>query len=176
MIAENDEGLGRIVQEISHSSIWKSSAIFVVEDDSQDGADHVDAHRIPAFVISPFAKQGAVVSTRYDFLSFIRSMELVMGMRPLGLGDRLATPMYDAFQAQPSNDVPYDAIPAKVDLLARNPSSGPGAQASARLPQGLDAIPQREMDALLWKSVHGWGSTPPPPGPNAVAGAVDADG
>ena len=174
MIAENDQALGDMVDLISHSSIWKSSAIFVVEDDSQDGADHLDAHRIPAFAISPFAKQGAVVSTRYDFLSFIRSMELIMGMRPLGLGDRLATPMYDAFQAQPSNDAPYDAIPATVDLLERNPSSGPGAAASARLPQGLDEIPQREMDALLWKSVHGWDSKPPPPGPNAVA--VDADG
>jgi hypothetical protein len=116
-----------------------------------------------------------VVSTRYDFLSYIRSMELIMGMRPLGLGDRLATPMYDAFTAQ-RNDAPYTAIPAKVNLLERNPSSGPGAAASARLPQGLDAIPQREMDALLWKSVHGWSSKPPPPGPNAVAGAVDADG
>jgi DNA-binding beta-propeller fold protein YncE len=176
MIAENDEGLGKIVDLISHSSIWKSSAIFVIEDDSQDGADHLDAHRIPAFAISPFAKDGAVVSTRYDFLSFIRSMELIMGMRPLGLGDRLATPMYDAFQAKPANDAPYTAIPAKVDLLERNPSSGPGARASARLPQGLDEIPQREMDALLWKSIHGWDSTPPPPGPNAVAGAVDADG
>jgi phospholipase C len=138
-----------MVDLISHSSIWKSSAIFVVEDDSQDGADHLDAHRIPAFVVSPYAKAGAVVSTRYDFLSFIRSMELVMGMRPLGLADRLATPMYDAFQATPSNTAPYDAI---------------------------DASPQREMDALLWKSVHGWRSKPPPPGPNAVAGAVDADG
>jgi hypothetical protein len=176
MIAENDEGLGRMVDLISHSSIWKSSAIFVVEDDSQDGADHLDAHRIPAFVISPYAKEGAVVSTRYDFLSFIRSMELVMGMRPLGLGDRLATPMYDAFQATPSNAPPYDAIAAKVDLLERNPATGPGARMSARMPKGLDQIPQRELDALLWKSVHGWKSKPPPPGPNAVAGAVDADG
>jgi hypothetical protein len=175
MIAENDQALGDIVDEISHSSIWKSSAIFVVEDDSQDGADHLDAHRIPAFAISPYVKRGAVVRTRYDFLSFIRSMELIMGMRPLGLGDRLATPMYDAFQATP-DDAPYTAIPAKISLLERNPSSGPGADASARLPQGLDEIPQREMDALLWKSIHGWKSTPPPPGPNAVAGAVDADG
>ena len=61
-------------------------------------------------------------------------------------------------------------------MLERNPSTGPGAKASARLPQGLDEIPQREMDALLWKSIHGWDSKPPQPGPNAVAGAVDADG
>src|SRR5262249_50062392 len=93
MIADNDEGLGRIVSTISHSSIWRSSAIFVIEDDSQDGADHVDAHRIPAFVVSPFAPQGKVVHTRYDFLSVIRSMELILGMKPLGLFDQLATPM-----------------------------------------------------------------------------------
>jgi DNA-binding beta-propeller fold protein YncE len=175
MVAENDQALGDIVDLISHSSVWKNSAIFVVEDDSQDGADHVDAHRIPAFVISPYVKRGAVVSTRYDFLSFIRSMELIMGMRPLGLGDQLATPMYDAFTPQP-NLAPYSAIAAKVNLLARNPSGTAGARASARLPQGTDEIPQREMDALLWKSVHGWNSTPPPPGPNAVVGSVDADG
>src|SRR5207248_7830828 len=109
-VANNDYGLAQVVDTISHSSIWSSSAIFVIEDDSQDGADHVDAHRIPAFVISPYAKRGAVVHTRYDFLSVIRSIELIIGMKPLGLFDRLATPMYDAFQAQPSNDAPYTAI------------------------------------------------------------------
>src|SRR5947209_6126546 len=131
MVADNDEGLGRIVDTISHSSIWKQSAIFVVEDDSQDGADHVDAHRIPAFVISPFAKQGAIVHTRYDMLSVIRSMELILGMKPLGLFDALATPMYDAFQATPSNDAPYSAIAAKIPLLETNPSGTAGARTAA---------------------------------------------
>jgi hypothetical protein len=167
MIADNDEALGRIVDTISHSPIWKSSAIFVVEDDSQDGADHVDAHRIPAFVISPFAKQGAVVHTRYDFLSFIRSMELIMGMKPLGLFDALATPLYDAFGPQPSNDAPVDYLPSNVNRLDRNPSGGAGARMAARLPKCLDCMAQQDMDALLWKSVHGVRSTPPPPGPNA---------
>ncbi|HEY3190611.1 MAG TPA: bifunctional YncE family protein/alkaline phosphatase family protein, partial [Solirubrobacteraceae bacterium] len=175
MVADNDEGLGRIVDTISKSPIWKQSAIFVIEDDSQDGADHVDAHRIPAFVISPFAKAGAVVHTRYDFLSVIRSMELIVGMKPLGLFDELATPMYDVFQADPSNDAPYDAIAAKVPLLETNPSGTAGARAAARLPKCLDCIPQHEMDALLWKSVHGQDAVPPPPGPNAV-GERRADG
>jgi YVTN family beta-propeller protein len=168
MIADNDEGLGKLVETISKSSVWKESAIFVIEDDSQDGADHVDAHRIPAFVISPYAKAGAVVHTRYDFLSVIRSMELIVGMKPLGLFDRLATPMYDAFQATPSNAAPYDAIPAKVPLMETNPSGTPGARAAARMPKCLDCITQHEMDALLWKSVHGHDAAPPPPGPNAV--------
>jgi hypothetical protein len=167
MVADNDEGLGRIVDLISHSSIWASSAIFVVEDDSQDGADHVDAHRIPALVISPYAKPGAIVHTRYDFPSVLRSMELIMGMNPLGLHDAVGVPMYDAFQATPDNAAAFTYIPAKVNLLETNPSSGPGALASARLPQGTDEIPQRKLDALLWKSIHGWHSSPPPPGPNA---------
>jgi DNA-binding beta-propeller fold protein YncE len=171
MIADNDEGLGRIVDTISHSSIWKQSAIFVIEDDSQDGADHVDAHRMPALVISPFAKQGAVIHTRYDMLSVIRSMELILGMKPLGLFDATATPMYDAFTPGPDNADPFTFVPSKIDLLARNPSGTAGAAAAAQLPTGLDQIPQVEMDRLLWQAVHGPNSTPPPPGPNAQPGA-----
>jgi hypothetical protein len=175
LVADNDEGLGRIVDTISHSSIWKESAIFVIEDDSQDGADHVDAHRIPAFVVSPYAKQGAIVHTRYDFLSVIRSMELILGMKPLGLFDELATPMYDAFQAAPSNDAPYSAVAPKVPLTETNPEGTAGARAAARLPKCLDCIPQHEMDALLWRSVHGAHAVPPPPGPNAVFEHEDED-
>jgi hypothetical protein len=167
MIADNDEALGRFVDTISHSPIWKSSAIFVVEDDSQDGADHVDAHRIPAFAISPYGREGAVVHTRYDFLSAIRSMQLIMGMRPLGLFDALGTPMYDAFQAEPANAAPFTYLPAKVPLLERNPANTPGAEAASRLPRCLDCSSQRDVDRLLWKSVHGWDAAPPPPGPNA---------
>jgi hypothetical protein len=170
MIADNDEGLGRIVDLISHSSIWSSSAIFVVEDDSQDGADHVDAHRIPAGVYSPYAKPGAIVHTRYDFPSIIRTMELIMGMKPLGFQDAVATPMYDAFQGTAANAAPFTFVPAKINLLETNPATGPGARASLALPRGLDEIPQDKMDALLWKSIHGWRAIPPPPGPNAVPG------
>jgi hypothetical protein len=167
MIAENDHALGQFVDLISHSAIWKESAIFVVEDDSQDGADHVDAHRIPAFVISPFARPEAVVHTRYDFLSAIRSMQLILGMKPLGLFDDLATPMYDAFTPAPDNAAPYDAIPPRVEVTARNPAGTAGATAAARLPQGLDRASQADMDRLLWQSVHG-NVEPPPPGPNAA--------
>jgi DNA-binding beta-propeller fold protein YncE len=176
MIADNDLGTAQIIDTISHSPIWPQSAIFVVEDDSQDGADHVDAHRIPALVVSPYAKPGAVVPTRYDQLSVLRTMELILGMRPLSLNDALATPMYDAFQSTPANSAPFDAVPETEDLLATNPTSGPGARASARLDfRDLDAAPQHALDGLLWKSVHGWGSTPPPPGPNATPGRDAGD-
>jgi DNA-binding beta-propeller fold protein YncE len=171
MIADNDFGLGQIVDLISHSSIWRSSAIFVVEDDSQDGADHVDAHRIPAAVISPYARQGAVVHTRYDFLSVIRSIELILGMQPLGLFDRLATPMYDAFQPTPANSAPYTALPSNVDRTATNTASTAAAALSSRYDfTHPDQIPQRTLDRILWQYVHGQGAKTPPAGPGAIVG------
>ena len=176
LVADNDYGLGEIVDEISHSSIWKSSAIFVVEDDSQDGADHVDAHRIPAYVISPFTKPGAVVHHRYDFLSVIRSMELIIGMEPLGLNDALAVPMYDAFTSKPLNAAPYDVTVPKQDRLELNTARSPDAALSESLNfSDLDRVPQHVLDAILWHSVYGADATPPPPGPNADPEADDDD-
>jgi len=169
MVAENDYALGQIVDLVSHSSVWKSSAIFVVEDDSQDGSDHIDAHRTVGAVISPFAKSGAVVHTRYDQLSIIRSMELIVGMKPLGLFDNLATPMYDAFTGAPSNDAPYSALGPNMNLLERNGPAAAGAKVSRSFNlQQPDHIPQRILDKILWQSVHGPHSQPPPPGPNAT--------
>jgi DNA-binding beta-propeller fold protein YncE len=168
MVAADDQGLGQVVALISHSKIWCSSAIFVVEDDSQDGADHLDAHREPALVISPYARRGVAVHTRYDLLSVDRSLELIMGMKPLGLNDALATPMYDVFSPTPVNGAPVNNIPTKINLLARNTPAAPYAAASSRLPLGTpDLLPQGELDSIIWKSVYGANSTPPPPGPNA---------
>ena len=187
LIADNDLGLGQLVQLISHSSIWHDSAIFVIEDDSQDGADHVDAHRMPAFVISPYAKAGAVVQTRYDQYSALRTAELIVGLHPLALTDSLATPMYDAFTGTPDLR-PFDAIQPEQSLTERNPvpptsvaaesaaltkvgSAGADARALAlALPfDQVDLVPQELSDAVLWHSVYGWDSTPPPPGPGASA-------
>lgn len=171
MMADSDQAVGELVDTVSHSSIWKSSAIFVVEDDSQDGADHVNAHRIPAMVISPYARRGVVLHTRYDLLSVVRSMELILGMRPLSLNDALATPMYDVFTAAPANAAPVTAIPARIDLLTPNRASAPNARLSARLPlEAPDRVPQWQLDRILWQSVHGSASAPPPPGPDAADG------
>jgi len=175
MQADADLGLGQLVETVSNSPIWSSSAIFVVEDDSQDGADHVNAHRIPAMVISPYAKAGAVLHTRYDLVSVVRSIELIIGMDPLTLNDALATPMYDAFTATPDNAAPVAALPARVDLLTRNDPASPDSQWSSALPLGqTDEVPQRVLDAILWHSVHGADSSPPPPGPGAE-GEDEAD-
>ncbi|MEA2396873.1 MAG: hypothetical protein QOK25_429 [Thermoleophilaceae bacterium] len=168
MVAENDYALGQVVDLISHSSVWNSSLILVVEDDSQDGADHLDAHRIPAFAISPYAKQGAVVHTRYDFPSVIRTAEIPIGMNPMNLFDALGTPMYDAFDATRTNPGPYTAIPPTIDINARNPASAANRAAMKGVDvRSLDQVPQHKMDQLLWRAIKGAHSTPPAPGPNA---------
>ena len=170
MVADSDLAIGQLVDTISHSSVWSSSLIVIVEDDSQDGADHVDAHRIPVAVISPYAKQGAVIHTRYDLLSAVRSIELVLGMKPLSLNDALATPMYDVFTATPDNGAPVSAVPATLSLLTPNPAAGPDSEWSTSLALGTpDQVAQRDLDAILWHSVHGAASVPPPPGPGASA-------
>ncbi len=170
LIADNDLGLGQIVDAISHSSIWSSTAIFVVEDDSQDGADHVDSHRMPALVISPWARHGAVVPTRYDQYSMLRTIELITGIDPLSLNDGLATPMYDAFVSGGGapDETPYIAIAPAQNIGQVNGISAPLARLSSQLPWNrIDEVPQEISDQTLWASVHGASSTPPPPGPNA---------
>lgn len=168
MVADSDLAVGQIVDAISHSAIWGSSAIFVVEDDSQDGADHVNAHRIPVAVVSPYARAGSVVHTRYDLLSVVRSMELILGMQPLSLNDALATPLYDVFASTPVNSAPVDAVVPDVDLLEANTATSPDAEwsRSLRLDEP-DRVSQADLDVILWHSVHGAESVPPPPGPGA---------
>lgn len=171
MVADSDLALGELVDTVSHSPIWSSSAIFVVEDDSQDGADHADAHRIPVAVIGPYARSGVVVNTRYDLLSAVRTMELILGLQPLGLNDALATPMYDAFSPTPDNAAGFSAIRPGIDLLTRNTAASPLSVASSQLNLGQpDQVTQEDLDRILWQSVHGADSQPPPPGPNASPG------
>jgi YVTN family beta-propeller protein len=168
LVADNDYGLGQFVDLISHSKIWGQSAIFVAEDDSQDGADHLDAHRQPGFVISPWAKHGAVVHTRYDQDSIARTMELITGMKPLSLHDALAAPMYDVFTNKPDM-TPYNAIKPTHPM-----NETVSAQQAASIPLGsaapfnvVDLVPQEVSDAVLWKAVYGPNATPPPAGPDA---------
>jgi YVTN family beta-propeller protein len=174
-VADNDWALGQIVQAISHSSIWKSSLILVLEDDAQDGADHVDAHRIPVMVISPYARKGAVIHNRYDQLSFLRTLEIIVGMKPANLAEALALPLYDAFSGAPSNSAPYNAIAPKVSVTATNPSTAFNIAQTAGLNLNMaDQVPEQQLDAMLWHYVHGASSTPLPPGPHASSLGVAA--
>ena len=178
MVADNDLGIGQFLDLVSHSAIWPQTAVFIVEDDAQDGPDHVDAHRSVSLVASPYAKRGgAAVHTRYDQVSVIRTIELITGLKPLSLFDAVATPMYDLFTATP-DVTPYTAIMPTQSITALNTAATASAALSAALPwDQLDAVPQRVSDQLIWKAVHGEDATPPPPGPNASrteSGRADA--
>ena len=151
-VAENDQALGRIVQAVSHSKFWPQTAIFVIEDDAQNGPDHVDAHRTVGLVISPYIRPG-VDSTMYTTASFVRTMELMLGLPPMTQFDANATPLYSSFAAVPRLTA-YDTLAPRVDLEARNPSSGPGAQASARLDfSAPDRADPDALNAILWHAL-----------------------
>jgi YVTN family beta-propeller protein len=127
-VADNDLALGRIVDTISHSPYWKNSAIFVVEDDSQNGVDHVDGHRNPTQVISPYAARGAVVHTNYSQVNIMRTIEQILGLPPMNQEDLTATPMSDAFTNKP-DFTPYTFLPNQIPLTETNPQ--PTAATSA---------------------------------------------
>ena len=114
-VADNDVAVGKIVDEISHSQYWKDSAIFVAEDDTQDGADHVDGHRAPIQVISPYASHGKTVSTFYSQINLVRTIEQILGAQPMNQKLAAATPMTDAFTNKPDL-TPYNAVANQVPL------------------------------------------------------------
>ena len=118
-VADNDLALGRIVEAVSRSKFWKETAIFVLEDDAQNGPDHVDAHRSIAFVVSPYTKRRKVDSSKYSTSSMLRTMELILGLKPMTQFDAAAQPMYGSFQAK-ADLTPYEHLPANVDLNAKN--------------------------------------------------------
>jgi YVTN family beta-propeller protein len=125
-VADGDLAVGKIVDEISHSKYWKDSAIFVVEDDSQDGADHVDGHRAPIQIISPWARHGVVDSTYYSQITMVRTIEQILGAQPLNQKLAAATPMYRAFSSKPDYTA-FTVVPNQVPLtegIATAPSCG----------------------------------------------------
>ena len=174
MIAENDVALGRIVEAISQSVFWKEAAIFVLEDDAQNGPDHVDAHRSPAFVISPFVRRASLDSTLYTTSGMLRTMELILGLPPMSQLDAAATPMYNAFQATPAL-TPFAARPARINLAEKNAANAWGAAASARMYLAeADLAPEYELNEIVWKSVRGAHSPMPPPVRAAFVRALPA--
>lgn len=162
-VASNDNALGQIVERISHSRYWPQTAIFIVEDDAQDGPDHVDARRTVCLAASPYIKRRTVDSTLYTTSSVIRSMELLLGLPPLSQYDAAATPLYAAFG--PTADLtPYTLRPPEIDLNAKNPASAFGAAESARMNfADVDDAPMHRLNEIIWKSVKGRGSAMPPP-------------
>jgi hypothetical protein len=161
-LADNDLALGRLVEGVSHSKFWPQTAIFVVEDDSQNGPDHVDAHRTVALVVSPYTKRAAVDSTMYSTCSLLRTMELILGFQPMSQFDAAARPMYDSFQATPDLR-PYSAAEIKVDWNQRNLATAWGAQTKHLNFAKEDAVDDQLLSQMVWRSVHGNASSMPPP-------------
>ncbi len=155
MVADNDLALARIVEAVSKSKYWGKTAIFVVEDDAQNGPDHVDAHRTVALVISPYTKRKVVDSTVYDTCSMLRTMELILGLPPLTQFDAAATPMLNCFTNQ-ANPKPYTALPARISLTERNTLTAYGAQECAKWDwTEIDDQPWEDFNRILWHSIKG---------------------
>ena len=163
MVADNDLALGQLVEGVSKSRFWKETAIFVIEDDAQNGPDHVDAHRVVALVVSPYTKRKHVDSTLYSTTSMLRTMELILGLKPMSQFDAAARPMFNSFTAK-ADVTPYTHDVPKTDLNAVNKADAFGAALSEK----FDLAKEDQADDLLfneviWRSVKGPASRMPPP-------------
>ena len=152
-LADNDAGVGQLVEGVSHSKFWPTTAIFVVEDDAQNGPDHVDAHRTVALVISPYTHQHKTDSTLYSTSSMLRTMELILGMKPMTQFDAAATPMYNSFTAQPDLR-PYESVLPNVDLTETNTVAAWGSKIKFKFAKE-DEADDLLLNEVIWRSVRG---------------------
>ncbi|MEZ0076559.1 beta-propeller fold lactonase family protein [Planotetraspora sp. GP83] len=162
-VADNDYAVGQLVEAVSHSRYWAETAIFVVEDDAQNGPDHIDAHRTVALVVSPYSQMGRVDSTFYSTVSMLHTIELIAGIRPMTQFDAYATPMTASFTGRPDAR-PYDALLPAQPFDEKNPADAPMAGVSAK--QNLtheDRIDEVTFNEAIWQSVKGPGSRMPAP-------------
>ncbi len=148
LIAQNDYAVGLLVDAISHSPIWQSSAIFIIEDDSQDGPDHVSDQRTTLYVVSPYMR-GGLQHEHCSTMSVLRTMEMLLGLPPLSTYDAMAVPLYQAFAATPDLR-PFDALNPRIDITARNTKTAYGARVSATLDFSKpDAAPDDVVNRIL---------------------------
>ncbi|HYN05204.1 MAG TPA: bifunctional YncE family protein/alkaline phosphatase family protein [Vicinamibacteria bacterium] len=162
-VADNDLAFGRIVEALSHSPFWREMAILAIEDDPQNGFDHVSGYRTTAYVASPYARRGAVVSTQYNTTSLVRTLEQILGLPPMNQLDASAVPMGDAFTDTPDYS-PFVAVPSNVPLDQMNPAARAladplarrDALASARMNfREVDKAPEDALNRILWRAMKG---------------------
>jgi YVTN family beta-propeller protein len=162
-VANNDYAIGQLVDAVSHSKYWPNTAIFIIEDDGQDGPDHVDARRTVGLVISPYVKRGTVDSTLYSTSSMVRSIELLLGLPPMSQYDAAAMPMYASFGTVPMV-TPFNVIPPMIDVNAKNTNKSYGAEESKKMDfSDNDRAPMHALNRIIWKSIKGADSPMPPP-------------
>ncbi|HUS04802.1 MAG TPA: bifunctional YncE family protein/alkaline phosphatase family protein [Bryobacteraceae bacterium] len=181
MVADNDLAVGQIVEALTHSKFWPKMAIFIVEDDAQNGVDHVDGHRTTAFLASPYARRGHIDSTFYSHQSILKTIELILGLPTMSLFDLIANDMRQSFTEE-ANFSPYDAVLPKQDLLEMNPPlqaltgrAREAARQSSRMNWSApDAAPTEKLNRILWGSVRGW-NTPYPAIQHSVFAPLSVD-
>ena len=162
MVADNDLALGRVVERISRSRYWSQSAIFVLEDDAQDGPDHVDAHRSVFLMISPYTRRHAVSHKSYFTVSVLKTMAQLLGIGSLTYFDERAPSLLGEFDGRPSPEV-YICLRPQASLDELNRADAPGARESSRWDfHGPDRAPALELNRVIWQSVKGATSEPPP--------------
>jgi DNA-binding beta-propeller fold protein YncE len=171
-VASNDVAVGKIVEAITRSRVWSAFAIFIIEDDAQNGPDHVDSHRTDGLVISPYVKRKVVDSTMYSTVSMLRTVELLLGLPPMTQHDAAAPPMVNSFMAQPDLST-FTAVPARTDLMTRNPPNGYGATASAAMDfSDYDRVDEDLLNRILWHSIKGVDVPYPAPKRSALPTAL----
>ena len=163
MVAEHDQALGKLIEHLSQSKIWKESAVFVLEDDAQNGPDHVDAHRSIAFIASPFAKRNTNVKRMYSTASMLRTIELILGLPPMSQYDAAAPPMWECFVSTPDLTA-YKSKSAGYNLQEINPKATVLSRQTEKFNLIIvDAAPDRELNEVIWKTVKGVNSQMPSP-------------
>lgn len=174
-VADNDLAVGMFVEYLSKSSIWKETVIFIVEDDAQNGPDHVDAHRTTAYVAGGYVKRNYVDHTMYSTSGMLRTIELILGLPPMSQYDAAAEPMWRCFTSTP-NISPFIAVAANINLNDKNEK----LTASALLSETFDfskedAAPDLLFSQVIWKAVKGEESIMPAPVRSAFLKTVDKD-
>ncbi|MDB4919481.1 MAG: hypothetical protein JWQ54_1464 [Mucilaginibacter sp.] len=162
-VADNDQGVGRFLAHLSQSPIWKESVVFVLEDDAQNGPDHIDAHRSPVFVAGPYVKRNAVIHSMYSTSGVLRTIELILGLPPMSQYDASALPLYECFTGKPDFS-PYEVKTAQVDLEQRNIAVNESSKRSQLFNFAKeDAIPDLDLNEVIWKYVKGENAVLPAP-------------
>jgi len=154
-VADNDQSVGLMLEHLSKSPVWKESVVFVLEDDAQNGPDHVDAHRSPVYVAGPYVKRNLVIHDMYSTSGVLRTIELILGLPPMSQYDAAAVPLYNCFNNQPDL-TGFVAVPAKVDLEKRNIADNESSRRSQNFDLAKeDAVPDMELNDVIWKYVKG---------------------
>ena len=172
-VADNDLAVGLFVEYLSQSSIWKETAIFIIEDDAQNGPDHVDAHRSTAYLAGGFVKRKLVDHTMYSTSSMLRTIELILGLPPMSQYDAAAEPMWRCFSSTPDL-TPFKSVAANVDLNETNVKNTVGARLSETFDFSKeDRIPDLVFSEVIWKAVKGEASVMPAPRRSAFVKMVE---